>query len=65
MIMTPDIAYNLRCRIDVLRHERGAAMVEYSLLIALIAVVAIAAITLLGEQVSTEFSEIDSKIEAN
>ena len=63
--MTPDIAYKLRCRLDVLRHERGAAMVEYSLLIALIALIATAAITLLGEQVSTEFSEIDSKIESN
>ena len=63
--MTPDIAYKLRCRLDVLRHERGAAMVEYSLLVALIAVVAIAAIKVLGGQVSSEFSDINSNIEAN
>jgi Flp pilus assembly pilin Flp len=63
--MTPDIAYKLRCRLDVLRHERGAAMVEYSLLIALIALIATAAITLLGEQVSTGFSEISSDVDAN
>ena len=63
--MTPEIAYKLRCRLDVLRHERGAAMVEYSLLIALIALIATAAITLLGDQLSTEFSEISSNVEAN
>ena len=63
--MTPDIAYKLRCRLDVLRHERGAAMVEYGLLVALIAIVAIAAIKVLGGQVSGEFSDINSNIEAN
>ena len=63
--MTPEIAYKLRCHLDVLRHERGAAMVEYSLLIALIALIATAAITLLGDQLSTEFSEISSNVEAN
>lgn len=35
-------------------------MVEYSLLIALIAVIAIGAITLFGDQVSANFSEINS-----
>jgi pilus assembly protein Flp/PilA len=40
--------------------ERGAALVEYALLLALIAVVAIAALTLLGGKVSTKFSEINS-----
>ncbi len=40
-------------------------MVEYSLLIALIAVIAIAAIKLVGGQVSQDFSEINSKVGAN
>ncbi len=40
--------------------ERGAAMVEYALLLALIAIVAIAAITILGGTVSGEFSAINS-----
>ena len=36
--------------------ERGASLVEYALLLALIAVVCIAAITLLGTNASTSFS---------
>lgn len=39
-------------------------MVEYSLLVALIALIAIAAVRVLGEQVSTEFSGINSSVEA-
>ena len=42
--------------------ERGAAMVEYGLLLALIAVVAIAALTLLGKSVSTKFSTVNSSL---
>ena len=63
--MTPEIAYKLRCRLDVLRHERGAALVEWSLLVALIAIVSIAALKVLGGQVSQEFSDINSTIDAN
>ncbi|MDW3178602.1 MAG: Flp family type IVb pilin [Acidimicrobiia bacterium] len=63
--MIPNIAYRIRCSVDVIRSERGAAMVEYSLLIALIAVIAIAAIKLVGGQVSQDFSEINSKVGAN
>ena len=47
------------------KSERGAAMVEYALLVALIAIVAIAALKVLGEQVSENFSEIDSELDAN
>ena len=43
--------------------ERGAAMVEYALLVALIAIVAIAALRILGQQVSTNFNEIDSSLD--
>jgi Flp pilus assembly pilin Flp len=63
--MIPDIAYQLRCTMDVIRNERGAALVEYSLLIALIALTAIAALRLLGGQISEEFSDINSDIQAN
>ncbi len=42
------------------KSERGAAMVEYALLLALIAIVAIAALKVLGDTVSTEFSGINS-----
>lgn len=42
--------------------DRGAAMVEYALLVALIAIVAMVAIQLLGSTLSTNFSTIDSTI---
>jgi pilus assembly protein Flp/PilA len=42
--------------------ERGASLVEYALLVALIAVVCIVAITLLGTSASHKFSEVGSKI---
>jgi len=46
------------------KSERGAAMVEYALLLALIAIVAIAALRVLGNTVSAEFSSIDSGLNA-
>ncbi len=42
--------------------ERGASLVEYALLVALIAVVCIAAVTLLGKNASTKFSSVSSSI---
>ena len=42
--------------------ERGASLVEYALLVALIAVVCIAAVTLLGRNASTKFSSVGSSI---
>ena len=36
--------------------EQGASLVEYALLVALIAVVCIAAVTFLGRQASSKFS---------
>jgi len=43
--------------------ERGASLVEYALLLALIAVVSIIAITALGNSAAQKFSEIDSGIQ--
>ncbi len=43
-----------------LNSEKGASMVEYALLVVLIAVVALTALTFMGEEVSGLFSEIDS-----
>ncbi len=42
--------------------ERGASLVEYALLVALIAVVTIAAVTALGQTASSKFSEVNSAI---
>jgi pilus assembly protein Flp/PilA len=46
------------------REEKGASMLEYALLAALIAVVCIAAITFLGGQACVSFSRIGSSIGA-
>ncbi|NIR35576.1 MAG: Flp family type IVb pilin [Actinobacteria bacterium] len=43
--------------------ERGASLVEYALLVALIAIVCIAAVTALGEATSEVFSDITSQLD--
>lgn len=42
----------------VLENEEGATMVEYALMIALIAAVAITAVTLVGTNVTAEFNKV-------
>jgi pilus assembly protein Flp/PilA len=42
--------------------ERGASLVEYALLVALIAVVCIAAVTLLGNRAASKFSSVGNSI---
>ncbi len=42
--------------------EKGASLVEYALLVALIAIVAIAAVQFVGTRVSTRFSTIGSAL---
>ena len=42
--------------------ESGASMVEYGLLLALIAVIAIVALKNLGESVSTKFSTVSTSL---
>jgi pilus assembly protein Flp/PilA len=49
----------LRAHVD---SERGASLVEYALLVALIAVVCIAAITLLGNNASTKFNDVGTSL---
>ena len=43
--------------------ERGATLVEYVLLVALIAAVAIAAISLLGRNSSSKFTSVGSSLQ--
>ena len=43
--------------------ERGASLVEYALLVALIAVVCIAAVAFLGGSASSKFSTVGSAVE--
>jgi len=44
------------------RAERGASLVEYALLVALIAVIAIAGVRTLGQGISTQFSSISGQL---
>jgi pilus assembly protein Flp/PilA len=44
--------------------ERGASLVEYALLVALIAVVCIIAITFLGQTASSKFDTVGQSIDA-
>ena len=45
--------------------ERGASMVEYGLLLALIAVIAIVAVRALGVGVSSKFNDVKNSLSAN
>ena len=45
--------------------EKGQGMVEYALIIVLIAVVIIVVLTILGSQISTVFSQISSALIKN
>ncbi|MEX1006553.1 MAG: Flp family type IVb pilin [Acidimicrobiia bacterium] len=47
------------------KDERGASMVEYILLVALIALAVIAAVVFLRDQVSTKFDDAGSKLSSN
>ena len=42
--------------------ERGASLVEYALLVALIAVVCIAAVTILGQNASDKFDSVGNSL---
>ncbi len=48
-----------------MKDEEGASMVEYALLVALIAVVVIAAALFLGNEISEKFSEVGATLDAN
>ncbi|MGB7859127.1 MAG: Flp family type IVb pilin [Acidimicrobiia bacterium] len=43
--------------------ERGASMVEYALLVVLIAIVALVAVQLAGSNLSSTYSDIQSNLE--
>lgn len=46
------------------KSERGASMVEYALLVSLIAVIAIAGVRLLGTNINNAFTGVASQISA-
>jgi pilus assembly protein Flp/PilA len=48
--------------INFFKDEEGATMVEYGLMVALIAVVCIGAVTLLGTNLSSRFTDVATKV---
>ena len=56
------LATYLRARLG--DDERGASLVEYALLVALIAVVCIVAVTFLGKSAQSKFTTVGSSIAA-
>lgn len=48
--------------IKLLRKQKGATMVEYGIMVALIAVVAIGAVALVGEEVDEAFNCVQDSI---
>ena len=48
--------------LTIINSDRGASMVEYSLLVLLIAIVALVAVALAGNELSETYSEIASGV---
>ena len=46
-----------------MKDEKGASMVEYALLVVLIAIVALVAVSLAGDEVSSVFGEIATDLQ--
>jgi len=55
------VAPYLRARLG--RDEHGASLVEYALLVALIAVICIVAIAFVGQSASSKFSNVGSNLQ--
>ncbi len=45
-----------------MKDEKGATMVEYALLVVLIAIVALVAVSLAGDEISSVFSEVATEL---
>ncbi len=61
-MMLSSFANGIRARFG--RTERGAALVEYALLVALIAVVCIIAISTLGKEANSTFEDVGSELQS-
>jgi len=61
MALWEQLATVLRSRFA--QSQRGASLVEYALLVALIAVVCIVAVSLLGNNASNKFSQVGSALQ--
>jgi len=64
MITTYD-SFTTWLRARFVDDDRGASLVEYALLVALIAIVCVVAVTVLGDAASTSFSSTATGFAAN
>jgi pilus assembly protein Flp/PilA len=48
---------------NFVREEEGATMVEYGLMVALIAVVCIATVTMIGTSLNTKFLDVNTNLQ--
>ena len=55
----------MKTLINLMRDKRGATAIEYGLIAALIAVAAISAMSALGNQLSTTFSNVANNMKAS
>ena len=57
-----DIASKIAIRFQNAKEEAGQTLVEYGLIVALISIVAIAALTLVGDEVSAVFDSVGNTL---
>ena len=62
MQIVNNIMLNLLARIQNAKEEAGQTLVEYGLILALISIVAIAALTLIGDNVTAVFNDIADEL---
>jgi pilus assembly protein Flp/PilA len=60
--MVSMIAFTAGIKTRLFKEEKGATAVEYGIMVALIAVVIIAAITVLGTEINEAFTDIVTKL---
>ena len=61
--MTTELMIRFQNAVASLKEERGAAMAEYGLLLALVALAAIAILVLFGEELVNVFTEAEQTLE--
>jgi pilus assembly protein Flp/PilA len=63
--MKMEISMNTKEVSQSAKKEAGATMIEYALLVALIAIIALAGVRFLGQTVSTQFSRVAQTLTSN
>jgi pilus assembly protein Flp/PilA len=64
-IMSTEKTMNSESSCESAKKEAGATMIEYALLVALIAIIALAGVRFLGQTVSNQFSRVAETLNVN